>query len=390
MADSPPRRLKIAVLHRNFTITGGGAEHYAVAMAEALARDHDFHVFAQKIEHRLPGVRYTQIAHWFEKPRFLNQLLYAVCTAWYTRRGFDIVHSHENTWRGNVQTVHVIPLSHQLFAGKSMAKKALKCLSILTSPRLLTYWLLEKFRFWPTADRHVVAVSEPLNALMVNALRCPPDRVVTIAPGVELPDALDASARQTARMQARHVWGIAPQAKVLLWVGNDAQKKGLPTALAALSSLPEDVVLVVAGAANPRGVWQQLVTPALKHRVLDVGVVKNMAQLYTACDVLVHPTLEDTFGMVVLEAMAHSLPVVVSGATYCGIAASLSDGQNALILQNPKDSQELAAKIEHVLSPVVDQTMSQQARTWAQSQSWEAMAKLQNQLYLKIATKAAK
>ena len=225
---------------------------------------------------------------------------------------------------------------------------------------------------------------------MVNALRCPPDRVVTIAPGVELPDALDASARQTARMQARDVLGIAPPAKVLLWVGNDAQKKGLPTALAALSSLPEDVVLVVAGAANPRGVWQQLVTPALKHRVLDVGVVKNMAQLYTACDVLVHPTLEDTFGMVVLEAMAHSLPVVVSGATYCGIAASLSDGQNALILQNPKDSQELAAKIEHVLSPVVDQAMSQQARTWAQSQSWEAMAKLQNQLYLKIATKAAK
>lgn len=380
-------RLKIAVLHRNFTASGGGAEHYAVAMVQALAQQHDFHVFAQKIQSRLPGVAYTQIPHWFDKPRFLNQLLYAVCVAWHTRRGFDIVHSHENTWCGNVQTVHVIPVSYQLFAGKTGWRKAMRWLSILTSPRLLTYWGLEKFRFWPQPDRYIVAVSPPLQTLMVTSLHCPPSQVVTIPPGVEIPATVSALERQDARLQARAALSMVPQSKVLLWVGNDAQKKGLATALAALKALPAHVVLLVAGAAQPRASWQALLTPDLKPRVMDVGVVKNMAQLYTACDALVHPTLEDTFGMVVLEAMAHGLPVIVSNEKTCGIAASLHDGQNALVLADPKDAQELTEKVLQVLDDSVAQSLGEQAQTWAQLQSWDALAKQQNQLYLKIATK---
>lgn len=64
---------------------------------------------------------------------------------------------------------------------------------------------------------------------------------------------------------------------------------------------------------------------------------------------LVHPTWEDSFAMVVLEAMAHGLPVVLSAPKYCGIAALLRHRQDALILDDPGDSAALAQFVRDVL-----------------------------------------
>jgi len=60
-------------------------------------------------------------------------------------------------------------------------------------------------------------------------------------------------------------------------------------------------------------------------RVYFLGALSSVDVAYQAADCLVHPTLEDTFAMVVLEALAHGLPVVVSSARYCGIAPRVSE-----------------------------------------------------------------
>ena len=65
-----PRRLRIAVFNRTFSPTGGGAERYSIALVEELAQRHDVHVFAQQIDHALPGVTYhlgNMVGHpkWF-------------------------------------------------------------------------------------------------------------------------------------------------------------------------------------------------------------------------------------------------------------------------------------------------------------------------------------
>jgi hypothetical protein len=109
MAMSSPR-VKIAVLHRTFRRDAGGAEAYAVAIALAMSESHDVHVFAQEMDNSLNAVTYHPIPLFFKRPRWLNQLWFALATWWLTRRGFDVVHSHENTWHGQVQTVHVVPM----------------------------------------------------------------------------------------------------------------------------------------------------------------------------------------------------------------------------------------------------------------------------------------
>ena len=108
-------RQKIAVLSRNFSTTGGGAERYAVAVVEQLAQRHEVHVFTQQVGNRIAGVTYHPVALPLRRPRWINQMYFATATWWATRRGFDVVHSHENSWHGQVQTVHVLPVKQLRF-----------------------------------------------------------------------------------------------------------------------------------------------------------------------------------------------------------------------------------------------------------------------------------
>ena len=114
-ANPGSAKLRIAVFNRTFSPTGGGAERYSIALVEQLAARHEIHVFAQEIAHQSPGVTYHRVSSPLRRSRWLNQLWYASATWLATRRGFDVVHSHENTWHGRVQTIHVKPVRHDQY-----------------------------------------------------------------------------------------------------------------------------------------------------------------------------------------------------------------------------------------------------------------------------------
>ena len=377
------RRLRIAVLNRVFDSTGGGAERYSIALVEQLAQRHEVHVFAQQINHQAPGVTYHRVAMPLRKPRWLNQLWYAFATWRATRQGFDIVHSHENTWHGQVQTVHVVPVRHNLFDGRTGFRRVLRWIKVLTSPRLLTYLGLEKLRFRPSKARQVVVTSASLGEIM--AVSYPESRGKTsvITPGVSLSSPPAGSAGKDA---ARRALGLPVDHFCLLFVGNDYRKKGLGTLLQALARLPDSVVLAVVG--NPAHIPEfrrQAESLGIAARVFFLGALQDVGPAYLAADVLVHPTLEDTFAMVVLEAMAHGLPVVVSSAVYCGISGLLGDGINALLIQDPRSVQELGnALLQLSGDESLRQQLGEQARMFAGHYRWEDIARQQEALYLSL------
>jgi alpha-1,6-mannosyltransferase len=71
---------------------------------------------------------------------------------------------------------------------------------------------------------------------------------------------------------------------------------------------------------------------------------RQLARLLASCDVLVHPGDCETFGLIVLEAMACGLPVV---ATNKGGVAELVDTETG-ILAEPNDVDSLAGAIEAI------------------------------------------
>ena len=99
--------MRIALLTRNFSRTSGGAESYAIAVANELAHRHELHVFCQETDQPLEQATYHKLWRPCQRPRWVTQLFYALATWWLTRSGFDVVHSHENVFHGQVHTLHV-------------------------------------------------------------------------------------------------------------------------------------------------------------------------------------------------------------------------------------------------------------------------------------------
>jgi glycosyltransferase involved in cell wall biosynthesis len=361
--------LRIAVLSRNFSVTGGGAERYSIAVVEELATQHEVHVFSQTANHAHPSVMYHRVALPMQRPRWINQMYFAWATWRATRSGFDIVHSHENTWHGNVQTVHVLPIKYTLFKDKRGIALALRWLKVASSPRLLAYLWLEKRRYAFALKKQIVCASAALKEVLEKTY---PEAVPML--GVVTPGVANAPgwASAQARLKARDQFGLPQDASVLLFVGNDFVKKGLPTLLAAMSKLPDKTHLAVVGNSDGVQAMQRLAQlSGLTQRVHFLGSLTNMEPAYQAADALVHPTLEDSYGMVVLEAMAHGLPVVVSGVPYSGIAQDLTDGVNALLLKDPKNVVTLAAAIDRIQSDDrSSQTLSRNATEFAAEHTW--------------------
>ena len=379
---SQKKRLRIAVLARIFSTSAGGAERYCASLVKHLAPQHEIHVFAQDIRTQYPQVVFHQVPLFCRRPRWLNQIAFATYTWWQTRKGFDVVHSHENTWHGDVQTIHVLPFSYSWLVNRHGISLFLKTLQLITSPRLLTYWVLEKLRMQHQPGRFLVAVSEPVKTVLNKDLKLKMEHIHVISPGIEATHVHSS----TEKMQARLDLGLPMQGKCLLWVGNNAMKKGLPTLLEAIAQLPKDILLVIVGSATPENKWRsQVATLELEDRIYFKGVLEDMTLAYTAADLLIHPTLEDTFGMVVLEAMSHAVPPIVSSAQYCGISAELTHFKNARILQEPLNSHALENAIEQSLESNTYQAMSQQAIAWAGTQDWSRLALAQEALYYDVA-----
>lgn len=387
-----PARLRIAVLSRNFSAAAGGAERYAIALVEQLAARHEFHVFAQTMDHPWPGVIYHRISMPLRRPRWINQLWFAAAT-WRATSGtagerFDVVHSHENTGHGDVQTVHVLPVTYTLFNNRAGLMRAFRWLKVFTSPRLMAYLWLEHVRYTPRRGRAVVVISPSLKEIFCRTFPRATGMTSLIMPGITPPATpVTAGMRHAAREQL----GLPQHAVCLLFVGNDFRKKGLQALIAAMARLPDQTVLAVAGTSTQLPHFQRQAEQAgVQSRIFFLGALTDVAPAYRAADCLVHPTLEDTFAMVVLEAMAHGLPAVVSGVSYCGISGMLQDGVNAIILDDPRNDKALATTLNVLLEDApLRAELGRQARVFSENFQWDKIAAEQEKLYLSVAASKA-
>jgi glycosyltransferase involved in cell wall biosynthesis len=132
---------------------------------------------------------------------------------------------------------------------------------------------------------------------------------------------------------------------MLLSVGVIQTRKNTLNALRALMLLPEQYKLVLAGGGKGYGheaVYEFICRAGLERRVVLPGYVseKRLAVLYQTASVFLFPSLEEGFGIPVLEAMAHGVPVVTSN-----VSSLPGVGGSAAIYANPHDPADIAAKI---------------------------------------------
>ena len=104
-------------------------------------------------------------------------------------------------------------------------------------------------------------------------------------------------------------------------------------------------------------------------RVTFHGFVDDVRPFFFGADAFVLPTFHDACSLAVGEAWACGLPVITT--RFNGAAELMTSGVHGWVLNDPRDSRELARRMESLLEPGLRNTMSAAARELGSGQSLE-------------------
>ncbi|MEM9827211.1 MAG: glycosyltransferase family 4 protein [Planctomycetota bacterium] len=224
--------------------------------------------------------------------------------------------------------------------------------------------------------KSVVAVSELVRDQLINDVGIDAGKITVIENGID-----DAASRPTdAAENLRRELGIAPDAFVLFFAGElRTPRKNFDVLLQALKRLPQDVVVIAAGAFDG-GPYRKLVSDfGLDSRVHFLGHRNDVCNLYAAGDVYVCMSHYDPFPIVTCEAMAVGVPVVV--ASTVGSAGTVLRHGCGVVINDPRDAQALADACRQLqLAPERRAAMKQNALAAAEHMSWRAKCEAYLQL----------
>ncbi len=166
----------------------------------------------------------------------------------------------------------------------------------------------------------------------------------------------------------------------ILYLGRLDRRKGLIELLKALPLIKEElkeVLLIVVGKGPLENECRRLVANlGLTDSVIFRGYApaKEIPSYYASCDIYCSPALGgESFGIVLLEAMAVGKPVVASRIP--GYDRVIIDGYNGLFF-NPHNKGEIAEKIIEVLSnDSIRQRLIRNGLEFVKNYSWDNMAK---------------
>ena len=201
--------------------------------------------------------------------------------------------------------------------------------------------------------------SESERRHVLERTRLDPERVVAVHHGVDHERFHPATDIDAARDEVQRRFGV--EGRYVFFTANDQYKKNTERLVEAFSLVArdvDDVSLALAGWHTPR--FQSVLDLVDSHGIVDrVHVLGHLGDadlelLYGCASVFALPSLHESFGMPVLEAMASGAPVVTSDVyslpEVCGDAAEYVD---------PYDVGSIARGISRVLQ---DQTRAEELR----------------------------
>jgi glycosyltransferase involved in cell wall biosynthesis len=231
--------------------------------------------------------------------------------------------------------------------------------------------------------RSVICPSEATRAAAVRILGVDPARCRVIPHGVEAEFALPAAPEVCAEL--RQAYGL-PQ-RFILQVGTVQPRKNYVTTLRALAKIPasERVPLLVAGGFgwDYEPVIRAVEDLKLEPWVRFVGYVSphELPALYQLAKVVAFPSLDEGFGLPVLEAFAAGVPIAASNA---GAIPEVAGG--AALLSAAEDADALAENLMRLMHDVALRDRQIAAgRARAARFTWSASAAAHRAVYAEAA-----
>lgn len=362
--------LKIAVLVKSFSLTGG-MERYVVETCRRLAaRGHRLDIYAREADPQLlETMRFCRVPAGVSFSSALRAVSFARETAKMLQgQEYDVIHSHEKGCCQDIETIHCFSYLDGLDKYSLLRKIDQKYLSLRS---LLYLWLERKQMKTPW----LIAVSGTIG----DDIRKQYGRsrnVALIPPGVDL-DIFQPGKIAAKREAARKTEGFSAEDLVVLFVGSEFRRKGLDRLIGAIGP---GMRLLVVGRGDDLSYHRHLVAQSgLAEQVRFAGLAHEVFPYYAAADVVVLPSRSEAFGMSILEGMACGLPVIVS--VNSGVASLIRHDENGYLLH---DAAALPALLQRLFSREERERLGQGARLAAEEYSWDRVADAHEALYRRV------
>jgi UDP-glucose:(heptosyl)LPS alpha-1,3-glucosyltransferase len=352
----------------------GGAENMAFQLCERLAAMFDIHVFARKWDpgpspvtfHKVPMIHF---------PRWLQPISFAgFAQRKISGMAFDLVHSHERIFRMDLMTFHGIP--HRTWI-HDMRRKSLSGFDQATC------WA-EKKGIENPALKMILPVSTLVKKELLGNYAVSEDRVSVMHPGVSIERFSRLDAR-SCRERVRERHGLSASDVVICFVGMNFEIKRLDLTLQGIAGMrcdgfsPPLPKLLIVGKGNTGPYLKMAKDLGIGDQVVFAGVTDEVEAHYLASDVFVMPSRMDTFGLVVLEAMAAGLPVLISATV--GAADLVTHGASGFVLPQNPTAQDMTAFLIQMMDPELRRSMGEAARQIAGNHDWDKVADKMAQIY---------
>jgi glycosyltransferase involved in cell wall biosynthesis len=238
----------------------------------------------------------------------------------------------------------------------------------------------------------LVAITESV-AEEYRALNVPDQKIESIPNGVNVARFRSASSRETTR----RLFGIPEQDFVFLSIGRNHTKKNHAAVLEAAGKLaschPNSKWAVVIVGKNAPDLRAAAMANGIAERVYLIDEIgqgddlelpnRKLVDLYRCADAFVFPSLIETFGIAIVEAMAAGLPVVTADAPGC--RDIVGNGKYGLMV-DPRDPCALAGAMERLLTdPVEYWRLAALSTERAQEFDWDHVVARYQELYLRLA-----
>lgn len=327
------------------------------------------HLFWHKVP-AIPGPHLLQYIFWF----FANR----ICRWWdaaFHNAQYDLLYSAGiNATDADAISVHVV--FHEFY------RQVLPQLNFRSTPlgawprlahRRVYYRLIMTLesRIYRRATVSLAAISASAAALLEKHFHPAATRVIRYGVDVQ---AFSVPRRLAERAIARKLFQLSAEDFALLLIGNDWRTKGLAALLQSLSltrELPWKLLVVGRDVRDP---YDKMIRDyGIANRVIFLPPSSNVMQFYAAADAYVGPSLEDAYGLPIIEAMACGLPVIASSRA--GAHEIITDGSDGIILRDPQNAEELAAALRSLITnPSLCAQLGEHATRTAQNHTWDCNA----------------
>lgn len=235
-------------------------------------------------------------------------------------------------------------------------------------PSFPNAWLTRRYLdFFPRMANHadVLLVSNTSDGRHYREKKVKPEKTVVIPNGVpsqhlELSPSLRAEKRQKFREQL----GLADATVLISQIGRLSAEKAPTQMLSAfmqLSRQAADVHLCFVGEGTEKenllSAWQAFGSPANIH---ILGFYDDISEVFAATDILALSSVQEAFGMVILEGWGFCLPVVASACV--GPSDLVTHEQDGLLVPIGDTTQFAAAVLRLVESPSLRQSLGEQGQ----------------------------